>query len=92
MIWIIHYDTRESMSTKAEFGELMKAFGDRGEMEGTIAHYAYPGGGGVVIVEGDDIGAVYETALAYTQWLDFDVKAAMKIDDAVPKIMEYLGG
>ena len=92
MFWIIQYDTRESMTSKDQLGELMKTYGDRGEMEGTVAHYTFPGGGGVVIVENDDPTAVYETALAYTEWLDFDIRAAMKVDDAVPKIMEYLGG
>lgn len=91
MFWIIMYDTRESMTGKDQVGELMKTFGERGEMEGTVAHYAFPGGGGVVIVETDDALAVYETALAYSEWLDFDIKAAVKVDDAVPKIVEYLG-
>lgn len=91
MFWIIQYDTRESLTSKEQLGELMKTFGERGEMEGTVAHYVYPGGGGVVIVESDDATAVYETALAYTEWLDFDIRAAMKVDDAVPKILEYLG-
>jgi hypothetical protein len=92
MFWIINYDTRESITTKEQLGELMNTYGERGEMAGTVAHYSFPGGGGVVIVENDDPTAVYETALTYTEWLDFDIKAAMKVDDAVPKIMEYLGG
>ncbi len=92
MFWIIQYDTRESMTGKDQLGELMSTFAERGEMAGTVGHYTFPGGGGVVIVENDDPAAVYETALAYTEWLDFDIRAAMKVDDAVPKIMEYLGG
>jgi hypothetical protein len=92
MFWIIQYDTRESMTTKDQLGELMKTYGARGEMEGTVAHYVFPGGGGVVIVENDDPKAVYKTALTYIEWLDFDIKAAMKVEDAVPMIMEYLGG
>jgi hypothetical protein len=91
MFWIIMYETRESVTGKAQLGELMKTFGERGEMAGTVAHYAYPGGGGVVIVENDDPLAVYETALAYSEWLDFDIKAAVKVDDVVPKIVDYLG-
>jgi Domain of unknown function (DUF3303) len=92
MFWIINYDTRESVTDKDQLGELMKVYGDRGEMAGTVAHYAFPGGGGVVIVENDDPLAVYETALAYSEWLDFDIKAAVKVEDAVPKIVGYLGG
>jgi len=92
MFWIINYEIRDSASSKDQLGALMKTYGDRGEMEGTIAHYTYPGGGGVVIVEHDDPTAVYATALAYSEWLDFDIKAAVKVEDAVPRIAEYLGG
>jgi hypothetical protein len=91
MFWIIQYDTRVSTTTKDQLRELMKTYGDRGEMDGTVAHYVFPGGGGVVIVENDDPAAVYKTALAYSEWLDFDIKAAMKVEDAVPMITDYLG-
>lgn len=91
-MFVIHYDTRESVSSKEQVGELMQEFGTRGEMEGTVAHYVYPGGGGMVIVDTDDVEALYDTALAYTQWLDFDVRPILNVDSAVPKILGWLGG
>ena len=91
MLFAVHYEGRPSAATKADTAALMKEFGDRGEMPGTIAHYTYPGGGGVVIVEQDDPTAVFETVMAYGEWLDFDVKLALSIDDVVPSIMTYLG-
>ncbi len=91
MLWAIHYDTRENVTTKAQTGELMKVFGERGEMAGTVAHYVYPGGGGIVIVDNDDAGALYETAIAYSEWLDIDVRPILAVDDAVPRILAYLG-
>ena len=90
MMYAIHYDTRESVTTKADLGELMKAFGERGEMPGTVGHWSYPGGGGILIVDQDDPTVVFETALAYTQWLDCDIKPVIPVDDAVGKIIEYL--
>jgi hypothetical protein len=91
MLFAVHYVTRPSATTKADTAALMKVFGDRGEVPGTIAHYAYPGGGGVVIVDQDDPVALYESIIAYGEWLDFDVQPALKIDDAVPSILTYLG-
>lgn len=91
-MFVIHYDTRDSVTSRDQVGELMNEFGTRGEMEGTVAHYVYPGGGGMVIVDTDDVEALYETALAYTEWLDFDVRPIMSIDSAVPKILSWLGG
>ena len=90
MLYAIHYTTRPDAGTKADTAALMKVFGDRGEVPGSIAHYVYPGGGGVVIAEQDDPAVIYETTLAYTEWLDFDVKPALSIDDAVPMIINYL--
>lgn len=89
-MWAIHYDTRDSVTDREQVGALMSAFAERGEMTGTVAHYVYPGGGGIVIVDGADVAAVYETALAYSEWLDFDIRPIMKVDDAIPKIMEWL--
>ena len=91
MLFAVHYVTRASAGTKADTAALMKEFGDRGEVPGTIAHYAYPGGGGVVIVEQDDPTALFESVMAYGEWLEFDVKPALSIDDAVPSILTYLG-
>jgi hypothetical protein len=91
MLFAVHYVTRANAGTKADTAALMKEFGDRGEVPGTIAHYAYPGGGGVVIVEQDDPTALYESVMAYGEWLEFDVKPALSIDDAVPSILAYLG-
>ena len=90
MLYAIHYTTRPDAGTKAHTAALMEVFGERGEVPGSVAHYVYPGGGGVVIAEQDDPGVIYETTLAYSEWLDFDVKPVLSIDAAVPMILEYL--
>jgi hypothetical protein len=91
MLFAVHYTTRPTAATKADTAALMTEFGKRGEVPGSIAHYVYPGGGGVVIAEQDDPSVLYESIIAYSEWLDFDVQVALTIDDAVPKIMNYLG-
>lgn len=90
MIYIIHYSTRENAGSKEDTAALMKEFGDRGEVPGSIAHYSYPGGGGVVIADQDDPKVVYETAVAYGQWLDFDIRPAITVEEAVPIILKNL--
>jgi hypothetical protein len=90
MLYAIHYTTRASAGTKEDTAALMTEFGARGEVPGSIAHYVYPGGGGVVIAEQDDPKVIYEAATAYAPWLDFDIKPALTIDDAVPIILASL--
>ena len=60
MLFAIHYEIRPSAATKANTAALMKVFGERGAAPGTVAHYAYVGGGGLVIAEQDDAVALYE--------------------------------
>lgn len=90
MIYVIHYSTRANAGSKEDTAALLKEFGDRGEIPGSIGHYAYPGGGGVVIADQDDPKVVYETAVAYAQWLDFDIRPALPVADAVPIILKSL--
>lgn len=91
MLFAVHYTTRPTATSKADTAALMQEFGERGEVAGTVAHYTYPGGGGMVIVEQDDMSVLYETVSAYGQWLDFDVRPVLDIDTAVPIILAYIG-
>jgi len=90
MLYAIHYTTRATAVSKADTSALMAEFGERGEVAGAIAHYVYPGGGGIVIAEQDDPKVIYEAAVAYAEWLDFDIKPALTVEDAVPIILANL--
>ena len=89
MLYAIHYSTGKCRQQRRHRRAHDK-FGARGEVPGSIAHYVYPGGGGVVIAEHDDPKVIYEATVAYASWLDFDVKPALTIDDAVPIILASL--
>lgn len=91
MLFAIHYTTRAGMANKADTTNLMKVFGERGEVAGTVAHYTYPGGGGMVIAEQDDAAVLYESVTAYNEWLEFDIRPILEVGEAVPLIMAYLG-
>lgn len=91
MLFAIHYVTKPSAGTKAHSAALMKVFSERGEVAGTVAHYVYPAGGGVVIAEQTDAAVLYESVSAYAEWLDFDIRPMLEVADAVPIILAYLG-
>ena len=77
--------------TPQDVADLMKRFGEVGKSPGELAHYVFAdGSGGVVINETDDATQIHRTSLAYAQWLEFDTKVMVSIDDAVPGILEAL--
>ena len=49
------------------------------------------GGGGVVIAESDDPREGYANLLNYQQWMEFETKVMLKVEDAMPLIGAYLG-
>ena len=79
--------------SKERTAELMKVFGERGDAPGTIAHYVRAdGGGGFVIGDDPSSEQLYEVALAYSEWLDIETIPILRVEDAIPKITEYLAG
>jgi hypothetical protein len=91
VLFISEYRIRSNMS-KDDTSRLMTIFGERGEEDGTIAHYIKTdGSGGVVIIDQDDAVKAYETVLAYSEYLEFTVTPALRIDDAVGPILAYIG-
>jgi hypothetical protein len=44
----------------------------------------------VVISETDDVAGAYANLLNYTQWVQYDTKVMLTVEQAVPLIMESL--
>ena len=79
--------------TKAESQQLMNIFSEAGTAPGTVAHYiAADGSGGLVIAENDDPVGAYRNTLNYSEYIEFDSKVMLSVEDAVPQIADYLGG
>ena len=77
--------------TPQDVSDLMKRFGEMGKSPGELAHYVFAdGSGGLVVSDTEDAKQIHSTALAYAQWLEFDTKVVLTIDDAVPGILEAL--
>ena len=90
MLYVTRYSIRGER-TKERVGALMSAFGERGEIPGAVVHYtAIDGSGGFVIIDSDDPAALYQTTLAYQEWLELETTPIMTIDDAVPHILASL--
>jgi hypothetical protein len=90
MIFITTYKTKPYM-TKGETKELMEVFAKAGNAPGTTAHYvAADGSQGVVISQSDDPTEGYRNLLNYGEWIEFDTKVMLTVEEAVPHIMNAL--
>lgn len=91
MIFLTTYKVKPHL-TKEETKQLMSVYGEVGNTPGTIANYiSADGGGGITITESDDPKEGYANQLHYGQWMEFETKVMLKVEDAVPLILNYLG-
>jgi hypothetical protein len=90
MIFVTTYKLKPFMS-RDETKELMGVFAETGSGPGTIAHYvAADGSHGLVVSESDDVEAAYRNILNYTQWVEYETKVVLKIEQATPHIADAL--
>jgi len=90
MIFITTYKVKPFLS-KAETKELLGVFAREGAGPGVTAHYvAADGSHGVAISESDDVEGAYRNIQNYTQWVEYDTKVMLTIEQALPHIMDAL--
>ncbi len=90
MLIVTTYKIKPYLSD-AERKELLSVFARVGPAPGTTAHYvAADGSHGVVISDTDDVAAIYASLQNYTQWIEYDSKVMLTIEEAVPLIMQSL--
>ena len=90
MIFITTYKIKPFLSND-ETRKLLSVFAKVGEGPGTTAHYvAADGSHGVVVAETDDVAGAYANLQNYTQWVEYDTKVVLKVEQAVPHIMDSL--
>ena len=91
MLFMTTYKIKPYLSN-ADTKTLLEVFAREGAGPGTTAHYvAADGSHGVVIAETDDIAGAYRNIQNYTQWVEYDTKVMLTVEEAVPLIMESLG-
>ncbi|MGO9249231.1 MAG: DUF3303 domain-containing protein [Solirubrobacteraceae bacterium] len=90
MILLTTYKLKPFLS-KDETRKLMDVFAKEGTGPGATAHYvAADGSHGVVISDTDDVAAGYRNILNYTEWVEYDTKTMLTIEEAVPLIADSL--
>jgi hypothetical protein len=90
MLFVTTYKLK-SFLNKSETREILDVFAKEGAGPGTMAHYvAADGSHGIVISEADDVAPAYRNLLNYTQWIEYDTKAMLTIEQAVPLIVDSL--
>jgi hypothetical protein len=90
MLFVTTYKTKPFLSIE-ETKELMGVFAKEGAGPGVTAHYvAADGSHGVVISETDDVQTAYRNLLNYTQWVEYDTRVMLTVEQAVPHIMDAL--
>lgn len=96
MLTINIYRWRADTHTTEAGRRIMDAFGVRGRSPDEIAHYVFAdGSGGVVISDGEDTGWAYRNALDFAEFLDLEqtrTHVALTLDDALPHVIDRLGG
>jgi hypothetical protein len=91
MLFMTTYKIKPYLSNE-ETKTLLEVFAREGAAPGTTAHYvAADGSHGVVIAESEDIAEAYRNIQNYTQWVEYDTRVMLTVEEAVPLIMEALG-
>ncbi len=91
MVFVTTYKIKPYISNE-ETKKLLQVFAENGPGPGTTAHYlAADGSHGVVVADTDDVAGAYRNLQNYTQWVEYDSKVMLPVEEAVPLIMEALG-
>ena len=90
MLFMTTYKIKPFLSNE-ETKKLLEVFAKEGPGPGTTAHYvAADGSHGVVIADTDDVAGAYRNIQNYTQWVEYDTKVMLTVEEAVPLLMEAL--
>ncbi len=90
MILVTTYRLKPFLSNE-ETRELLDVFANEGAGPGVTAHYAAADGSlGLVISETDDVEGAYRNILNYTQWVEYETKVMLTVEQAVPHIADSI--
>ena len=74
---------------RSETKKLLDLFGKAGEAPGTIAHYvAADNSCGWAVTDQEDATSGYAAILQYSEYIEFDTKPVLTIEDALPQFLE----
>jgi len=88
MMFLTTYTVKPHLSAQ-DAKRLLEEFAKHGDVPGSVAHYALVDGSGGVIISNNDDGAVmFRAVLRYTEFLEFDITPALRIEDAMGPLLE----
>jgi hypothetical protein len=91
MLFMTTYKIKPFLSNE-ETKKLLQVFAKVGAGPGVTAHYvAADSSHGVVIADTDDVAGAYRNLVNYTQWVEYDTKVMLTVEESVPLLMEALG-
>jgi hypothetical protein len=74
---------------RSETKKLLELFGKVGAAPGTIAHYvAADNSVGWTVTDQEDATSGYVATLQYSEYIEFETKPVLTIDDALPHLLE----
>jgi hypothetical protein len=90
MLFVTTYKIKPFLS-REETRTLLEVFAKEGSGPGVTAHYvAADGSHGVVVSESDDIIGAYRNIQNYTEWVEYDTRVMLTVEEAVPQIIDAL--
>ena len=90
MLFITTY--RIKQLSKDDTKKLMGVFAEKGVPSAVQAHYvAADGSQGVIVSDADDLQEAYRNLLNYSEWIEYDTKPYLTIEQALPHIADYVG-
>jgi Domain of unknown function (DUF3303) len=88
MLFMTTYTVKPYMP-RSETKKLLELFAKVGEAPGTVAHYvASDNSVGWTIIEADDATGGYAAALQYEEYIEFETKPVLTMQDALPHLLE----
>jgi hypothetical protein len=88
MLFLTTYKIRPYLP-RSEAKKLLDLFGKVGEAPGAIAHYvAADASVGWVITDQEDATSGYAASLQYSEYIEFDTKPVITMEDALPHLLE----
>jgi hypothetical protein len=90
MLFITTYKVKSHL-TQAERKRLLDLFMEHGAAPGTIAHYvSADNSAGWVVAEAEDATGGYAATLTYAEFIEFETKPVLTIEEAVPLLLESI--
>jgi|HubBroStandDraft_4_1064222.scaffolds.fasta_scaffold564919_2 hypothetical protein len=90
MLFVIDYKIKPTV-TRDGNRQIMELFAKEPQSPGELSHHArLDGSGGYVLLDSDDVTALYSRVLMFEEFMEFSVIPVLPIEEAVGPILKSL--